>query len=107
MSIPMVNGAGMPATLRRPVRPSYGYAMHALRRSVLVVLLVLATLAFAGPSQASDAATKAQRRLNDLGCNAGPADGTVGTWTKSALIRFQAANRLTQTGSLNETTRSR
>jgi hypothetical protein len=81
--------------------------MRALRRSVLVVLLVLASVLLGSPAEASASAEKAQRRLNALGCNAGPADGSIGTWTRTAILRFQAANRLTQTGSLNDTTRNR
>ena len=37
---------------------------------------------------------RAQRRLNRLGCDAGPADGSIGPWSRSAIIRFQAANGL-------------
>jgi peptidoglycan hydrolase-like protein with peptidoglycan-binding domain len=82
--------------------------MRAFLRSLLVVLLVLATAtALGAPAQASAAVEKAQRRLNELGCNAGPADGTVGTWTRAAIVRFQAANRLAQTGSLSESTTDR
>jgi peptidoglycan hydrolase-like protein with peptidoglycan-binding domain len=82
--------------------------MRAFLRSLLVVLLVLATAtALGAPAQASASVEKAQRRLNELGCNAGPADGTVGTWTRAAIIRFQAANRLAQTGSLSESTTDR
>jgi peptidoglycan hydrolase-like protein with peptidoglycan-binding domain len=88
-------------------RTSYRYAMRALRRSVLVVLLLLATVAFETPAQASPSVAKAQRRLNDLGCNAGPADGSLGAWTRTGIIRFQAANRLSQTGSLTEPTSNR
>jgi peptidoglycan hydrolase-like protein with peptidoglycan-binding domain len=82
--------------------------MRAFLRSLLVVLLVLATAtALGAPAQASASVEKAQRRLNELGCNAGPADGTVGTWTRAAIVRFQAANRLAQTGSLSESTTDR
>jgi len=81
--------------------------MHALRRSFLVLSLVLACVLLGSPAQASASAEKAQRRLNALGCNAGPADGRIGTWTRTAIIRFQAANRLSQTGALNDTTAGR
>ncbi len=81
--------------------------MHAARRTLVVVLTILATVLVATPGEASDWAQKAQRRLNSLGCNAGPADGKVGTWTRTAIIRFQAANRLGQSGSLNDATKSR
>ena len=60
----------------------------------------LATVLVASPGLASDGTAKAQRRLNALGCNAGPVDGRTGTWTRTAVVRFQAANRLPQSGSL-------
>lgn len=46
----------------------------------------------------------AQKRLNDLGCSAGTVDGVMGTRTKAAIIKFQAANALTQTGSMTTAT---
>lgn len=46
----------------------------------------------------------AQTRLNKLGCQAGPADGVAGQMTRAATVRFQSANRLSQTGTLNNTT---
>ena len=50
---------------------------------------------------------KAQRRLNALHCNAGPADGTLGTWTRSGVIRFQSRHGLPQSGNLTAATRTR
>jgi hypothetical protein len=76
-------------------------------RLALVVLVVLATLLPAAPGQASAGVRSDQRRLNALGCAAGPADGRLGTWTRSALIRFQAANGLGQSGSPTAATRQR
>ncbi|GAA1537112.1 L,D-transpeptidase family protein [Kribbella lupini] len=49
----------------------------------------------------------AQTRLNALGCYAGPVDGKIGQMTQAATIRFQAANKMTQNGSLAGTTYSR
>ena len=49
----------------------------------------------------------AQRLLNGLGCDAGAVDGRAGTHTTAAIIRFQAANRLSQSGSMNSTTWSK
>jgi peptidoglycan hydrolase-like protein with peptidoglycan-binding domain len=46
----------------------------------------------------------AQKRLNDLGCSAGTVDGVMGTRTKAAIIKFQAANALTQAGSMTTAT---
>ena len=56
---------------------------------------------------ASAATATVQRRLNALHCNAGPADGVNGGWTRSAVIRFQSRHGLAQTGSVNPATRSR
>ena len=57
---------------------------------LLVVLAVLASLVVSSPASATASTEKAQRRLNSLGCNAGPVDGTFGDWTRSAVIRFQS-----------------
>ena len=81
--------------------------MRALRRTAVLVLTILATVSLAAPGQASDGTAKAQRRLNTLGCDAGPVDGRTGTWTRTGVLRFQAANRLPQSGSLTPATRSR
>jgi hypothetical protein len=81
--------------------------MRALRRTAVVVVTILATGLVGSPGLASDGTVKAQRRLNALGCHAGPVDGRTGTWTRSAVIRFQAANRLAQSSSLTPATRSR
>ena len=43
----------------------------------------------------------AQTRLNYLGCNAGPVDGTAGMMTKAATVRFQAVMKIAQTGELD------
>jgi lipoprotein-anchoring transpeptidase ErfK/SrfK len=81
--------------------------MHPLRRTAVVLLAVTATVLVVSPGYASEGVQKAQRRLNGLGCNAGPADGHAGTWTRTAVIRFQAANHLAQTGRLSARTRTR
>lgn len=81
--------------------------MRAFRRTAVVVLTLLATVLTAAPGRAGEGVERAQRRLNVLGCDAGPADGTAGTRTRTALIRFQAANHLAQSGSLDGTTRTR
>jgi hypothetical protein len=72
---------------------------------LIAVLALLGTAAVTGPASASAATERAQRRLNALGCNAGPVDGRFGEWTKAAVIRFQSRHQLSQTGGLNDTTR--
>ncbi|GAA1602999.1 hypothetical protein GCM10009789_66290 [Kribbella sancticallisti] len=69
-------------------------------------------VAVAGTAIPADALTisqnkAAQARLNKLGCTAGPVDGKVGAMTQAATVRFQSANRLSQSGSLNSTTYAR
>ena len=81
--------------------------MLALRRTAVVVLLVVATVLAGSPGQAAGNQRADQRRLNALGCSAGPVDGRLGTWTRSALLRFQAANGLAHSGSPTPATRSR
>ena len=78
-----------------------------LATPLLVVLAVLASLVMGSPAGATAGTEKAQRRLNSLGCNAGPVDGTFGDWTRAAVIRFQSRHGLTQTGGLNDTTRTK
>src|SRR5687767_3203138 len=75
-------------------------------RTLLALLLTGLVLATAppAPADASPAVERAQRRLNQLGCNSGPADGRMGEWTRSAVVRFQSRHRLSQTGSLNNAT---
>jgi peptidoglycan hydrolase-like protein with peptidoglycan-binding domain len=46
----------------------------------------------------------AQTRLNYLGCNAGPVDGTIGMMTRAATVRFQAVMKIAQTGELDDPT---
>lgn len=72
---------------------------------VTAVALALAV----GPADAAGRAwvEKAQRRLNHLGCQAGPADGELKPWTRSAVIRFQSRTGRRQTGKLDPATRQR
>ena len=79
----------------------------ALLTPLLVILAVLASLVLSSPASAAASTERAQRRLNSLGCNAGPVDGTLGGWTRSAVMRFQSRHRLAQTGRLTTTTRTR
>jgi peptidoglycan hydrolase-like protein with peptidoglycan-binding domain len=55
---------------------------------------LLARAIVAAPSSYAGAAEHAQRRLNLLGCQAGPADGRIGPHTRSAVFRFQSASGL-------------
>jgi len=82
--------------------------MRGITRFVPVVLV--AALAWGGMSATAHAGPfieRAQRALNRLGCNAGPADGVMGQHTRAGIMRFQSANRLVQSGKLNERTRYR
>lgn len=84
--------------------------MKALTRlGVGVAALAVAVAGTTIPAEALTGAQNkaAQTRLNKLGCYAGPVDGVIGQMTKAATIRFQAANRMTQNGSLAGTTYSR
>jgi peptidoglycan hydrolase-like protein with peptidoglycan-binding domain len=70
------------------------------------------TVAALGATLPADAITvsqvkTAQARLNKLGCASGPVDGKAGAMTQAATVRFQSANVLSQTGSLNSTTYAR
>jgi hypothetical protein len=80
-----------------------------LRTLTTVLLALLAALAVQPlPADAGTAGVeRAQRRLNELGCDSGPADGVMGDRTRSAVIRFQSRHRLSQSGSLTDETRRR
>lgn len=75
-------------------------------RTLLAVLLTGLVLVAASPApaDASPAVERAQRRLNQLGCQSGPVDGRMGERTRSAVVRFQSRHRLSQTGNLNRAT---
>lgn len=82
------------------------------RRSVAVTVATLLTLLVGGLATSPATARagqawveKAQKRLNALHCNAGPADGRLGTWTRSGIIRFQSRTGLPQSGKLTAKTR--
>ena len=72
----------------------------------VAVVSVMATAAIPADAASADVA-KTQRRLNALHCDSGPADGKTGTWTRSAIVRFQSRSGIAQTGSLNAATRTR
>lgn len=76
--------------------------------ATLLGLLCVLTLGPAGGAAASeDWVVKAQKRLNQLGCHAGPADGDLGAWTRSAVVRFQSRQGMRQSGHLDERTRKK
>jgi len=50
---------------------------------------------------------EAQRALRDLGYNPGPIDGTFGPQTRTALEKYQMAEKLTVTGQLDAETMER
>ncbi len=66
-----------------------------------------ATSAIAAPNSDGAWLVKAQRRLNDLGCQAGAPDGRLDRHTRSAVLRFQSRQGLPQHGRLDERTRQR
>lgn len=76
---------------------------------LLSVLAVIATVLTLGTTQSSaadgDWVVRAQKRLNDLGCQAGPPDGRLGQWTRSGVIRFQSRQGMAQDGHLDARTR--
>jgi len=50
---------------------------------------------------------EAQRALRDLGYHPGPIDGTFGPQTRSALVKYQLAEKLPVTGQLDAETMQR
>src|SRR4051812_13564570 len=78
-----------------------------VRRLLALVAAIALALTAAAPADAADWVTKAQKRLNHLGCQAGPADGDNGAWTRSAVIRFQSREDVAQSGRLDARTRKR
>lgn len=85
-------------------------ARSVLRPCAFLAATLLAALGLLLPSlpaagSADPVVLKAQRRLNDLHCDAGPADGVLGGHTRAAIVRFQSRHRLDQTGRLNAATR--
>ncbi|MET0767920.1 MAG: L,D-transpeptidase family protein [Aeromicrobium sp.] len=76
-------------------------------RTLAAALATVVAVGLASPAQAADDwVVKAQKRLNALGCQAGPQDGDLGQWTRSAVVRFQSREGRKQTGRLDERTRT-
>lgn len=77
-----------------------------LVRLLVVMVLVVSVQSAAAPARAAEGwVVKAQKRLNALGCHAGPADGELDRQTRSAVLRFQSRQGLKQNGRLDERTR--
>ncbi len=73
----------------------------------LSLLVACALVYVPSPAEADAWIVKAQRRLNALRCDAGPASGTVGPRTRSAVVRFQSRHGMAQTGRLSGPVRDR
>jgi len=58
----------------------------------------------ARPANGTPTTRDVQRRLNQLGYNAGPEDGVMGQATRAALIEFQRVEGLAATGRLDRAT---
>jgi peptidoglycan hydrolase-like protein with peptidoglycan-binding domain len=83
-----------------------------VRRLAQLVAAIAAAVALVltsapAPAAGSAGAERAQRRLDALGCDAGPVDGALGRHTRSAVLRFQSRHGLPQTGRLTARTRDR
>jgi hypothetical protein len=79
-----------------------------MKRLLALVALLAAALVLCTtqPSVAAEGwVVNAQKRLNALGCHAGPADGKIGRWTRSAVVRFQSRAGLKQSAHLEDRTR--
>lgn len=81
-----------------------------MRRPAVLLTTMLALLPMAGPAAPADASgtvwvRQAQRQLNALHCDAGPADGRVGAHTRSAVVRLQSRHGMRTNGHLDEATR--
>lgn len=78
-----------------------------MRRLMAVLAAAALLIGAARPADAADDwVVKAQKRLNALGCHAGPPDGVVGKWTRSAVVRFQSREGVKQSGHLDAATRT-
>ena len=79
-----------------------GRARRKLGRLFAAWLLTLAAMGFAGVAAAADAQVEAvQRRLAELGYDAGVADGLMGPRTRAAIRALQRDRGLTQSGRID------
>lgn len=58
----------------------------------------------AAPAASASITARAQARLQELGYSVGKADGIVGPRTRAALLKYQRANGLTESGKLDPAT---
>ncbi len=76
-----------------------------LKYALMAAMLVVSTHAMAaGKARYSTNVSAAQARMNSLGYTSGRVDGILGEKTRAAIISFQRANGLKQTGSLDSET---
>jgi peptidoglycan hydrolase-like protein with peptidoglycan-binding domain len=77
------------------------------RAFAAAIVCALALTSMSAPAHAAgdDWVVKAQERLNAFGCQAGPPDGELGQWTRSAVVRFQSREGRKQSGHLDRRTR--
>lgn len=95
---------GITGLLATTVLLGGGSAFGTPRAAVVTPTATTVTAASTASLTVSRTVANAQRLLNGIGCDAGTVDGRAGTHTKSAIIRFQAANRLSQSGTLTTAT---
>ena len=94
----------MALLLAGPVQAASGPAAIELRTNAVPVLVAVAQAPVpAEPRFVRDA----QRALRELGYAPGPIDGVMGARTRSALTRYQQAQRLPTTGQLDAETMAR
>lgn len=91
--------SGALESARRDIEP-YRSQLQTEGRSRFARSLPSTSLPASAPSRpAPDATVLAiQQKLNELGYDAGTVDGLMGRGTRSAILAFQRANRLPQTG---------
>ena len=78
--------------------------MRTARTTIVVLLLTVVGSLVPSANAASDGAREMRGRLDRLGCDAGRAS-TRDPHTRAAVVRFQAANGLRQSGHLTQRTR--
>jgi len=98
-------GALVGAAVGGPVGALVGAGVGAYAGHYEADKLPLGSNTTSAPEQRADMVRSAQIALADRGFRTGPADGVWGPSTEDALRRFQRAQGLAQTGSLDRETR--